>query len=134
MDPHNLLKKDENFIWTEKYQKSFEKIKNLLCSKSILRILENKSRKSEISVAEISVINRITKEEGSRMSIEKRSCEILATLGHRKRIHTIFIIILPGKQMKEKIKIWFNESFRPAKRPFEIVSIDTIGGFGEVHG
>lgn len=39
MDPlHNLLRKGQNFTWSEKCQESFENIKKLLCSQPVLAI------------------------------------------------------------------------------------------------
>lgn len=39
LDPlHNLLRKGQKFIWSEKCQESFNKIKTLLCLKPILTI------------------------------------------------------------------------------------------------
>jgi hypothetical protein len=41
LDPlHNLLRKGQKFIWSEKCQKSFEAIKGLLCSTPILAIFD----------------------------------------------------------------------------------------------
>jgi len=41
LDPlHNLLRKNQRFIWTEECQKSFEKIKKLMCSQPILEIFD----------------------------------------------------------------------------------------------
>lgn len=40
LDPlHNLLREDVKFIWSTECQESFDKIKQLLCSKPILKIL-----------------------------------------------------------------------------------------------
>lgn len=42
MDPiHNLLRKNQQFIWTEECQDSFNKIKKLLCSKPVLGIFDS---------------------------------------------------------------------------------------------
>lgn len=41
LDPlHNLLRKNQKFVWTEECQKSFEKMKQLLCSQPILEIFD----------------------------------------------------------------------------------------------
>lgn len=41
LDPiHNLLRKNQKFIWSEDCQKAFEKIKSLLCSQPILEIFD----------------------------------------------------------------------------------------------
>lgn len=41
LDPlHNLLRKRQKFIWTEKCQESFDRIKKLLCSQSVLEIFD----------------------------------------------------------------------------------------------
>lgn len=41
LDPlHNLLRKNQKFIWSEECEKSFNKIKLLLCSQPILRIFD----------------------------------------------------------------------------------------------
>lgn len=41
LDPlHNLLRKNQKFIWSEDYQTSFQKIKDLLCSEPILEIYD----------------------------------------------------------------------------------------------
>lgn len=41
LDPlHNLLRKNQKFIWSEECQKAFEKIKSLLCSQPILEIFD----------------------------------------------------------------------------------------------
>ncbi|XP_039306036.1 uncharacterized protein LOC113003495 isoform X1 [Solenopsis invicta] len=41
LDPlHNLLQKNQIFTWTEKCQKSFEKIKHMLCTKPVLAIFD----------------------------------------------------------------------------------------------
>lgn len=43
LDPlHNLLRKNQQFIWTEDCQASFDRIKDLLCHQPILRIFDQK--------------------------------------------------------------------------------------------
>lgn len=42
LDPlHNLLRKGQKFIWTEKCKESFERIKDLLCSQPVLEIFDS---------------------------------------------------------------------------------------------
>lgn len=41
LDPlHNLLKKNQKFIWSDKCQEAFETVKTLLCSQPILEIFD----------------------------------------------------------------------------------------------
>ena len=41
LDPlHNLLRKGQTFIWTQKCQEAFDKVKDLLCSEPILTIFD----------------------------------------------------------------------------------------------
>lgn len=41
LDPlHNLLRKDQKFVWSDECQKAFETMKNLLCSQPVLEIFD----------------------------------------------------------------------------------------------
>lgn len=41
LDPlHNLLRKNQKFIWTDECQKAFEMVKNLLCTQPVLEIFD----------------------------------------------------------------------------------------------
>ncbi|CAB3232420.1 unnamed protein product [Arctia plantaginis] len=60
---HNLLRKDVKFIWTKECQKSFDKIKELLCLKPILKIFDPEQPIKIYTDASINGVGAVLKQE-----------------------------------------------------------------------
>ena len=63
LDPlHNLLRKNQKFIWTNECEESFDKIKLLLCSEPVLGIFDPKLKIKIYTDASIKGIGAILKQ------------------------------------------------------------------------
>lgn len=104
LDPlHNLLRKDQNFIWTDNCQKSFDTIKRQLCSKPILEIFDPNLPihiYTDASIQGLGAILKQPQEDG-----EERPCAYFSRKlnDSQKRKKAIYLECLA---IKEAVKYW----------------------------
>lgn len=104
LDPlHNLLRKDQNFSWTEKCQKSFDTIKELLCSKPILEIFDPNLPIHIYTDASIHGVGAILKQP--QENGEEKPCAYFSRKLNesQKRKKAIYLECLA---IKEAVKYW----------------------------
>lgn len=64
LDPlHNLLRKNTKFIWSDKCQETFDKIKKILCSKPVLAIFNPNSQIFMYTDASIKGLGAVLKQD-----------------------------------------------------------------------
>lgn len=104
LDPlHNLLRKDQKFIWTGNCQKSFDTIKEQLCSKPILEIFDPYLPihiYTDASIQGLGAILKQPQEDG-----EERPCAYFSRKlnDSQKRKKAIYLECLA---IKEAVKYW----------------------------
>lgn len=104
LDPlHNLLRKEQNFIWTEKCQESFDTIKKLLCLKPILEIFDPELPIHIYTDASIQGIGAILKQP--QKNGEEKPCAYFSRKlnDSQKRKKAIYLECLA---IKEAVKYW----------------------------
>lgn len=100
---HNLLKKNQRFIWSEECKKSFEEIKNLLCSQPVLEIFdENLPIKiyTDASLKGIGAILKQTQPNGEEKPVAYFSKKLNEAQKKKKAIY------LEGLAIKEAVRYW----------------------------
>lgn len=104
LDPlHNLLRKDQKFIWTEKCQETFDKIKDMLCSRPILEIFDPDLTIHIYTDASIEGIGAILKQP-NRNGEEKPCAYFSRKLNEsQKRKKAVYLECLA---IKEALKYW----------------------------
>lgn len=104
LDPlHNLLRKDVKFVWSPECQKSFEKMKELLCSKPILKIFDPDKPIKIYTDASIKGIGAVLKQEdenGVNKPVAYFSKKLTETQKKKKAIYIECLAI------KEAVKYW----------------------------
>ena len=104
LDPlHNLLRKDVKFVWSIECQESFKKIKDLLCSKPILRIFDSELPIKIYTDASIKGIGAVLKQEdknGDNKPVAYFSKKLTETQKKKKAIY------LEGLAIKEAVRYW----------------------------
>lgn len=100
---HNLLRKDVKFIWTTECQESFEKIKELLCSRPVLKIFDHEQPIKIYTDASIKGVGAVLKQEdknGVNKPVAYFSKKLTETQKKKKAIYLECLAI------KEAIKYW----------------------------
>lgn len=104
LDPlHNLLRKDQKFIWTEMCQESFDTIKRLLCLKPILAIFDHNLPihiYTDASVQGIGAILKQPQQNGEEMPCAYFSRKLNDSQKRKKAIYLECLAI------KEAVKYW----------------------------
>ncbi|GBP66806.1 Transposon Tf2-8 polyprotein [Eumeta japonica] len=104
LDPlHNLLRKDVKFIWSKECQESFDRIKQLLCSKPILRIFDPAQPIKIYTDASIKGVGAILKQEdktGVSKPVAYFSKKLTESQKKKKAIYLECLAI------KESLKYW----------------------------
>lgn len=104
LDPlHNLLRKGQKFIWSEKCQESFETVKNHLCSKPILAIFDPNlpiSIYTDASMQGIGAVLKQTQQDGEEKPCAYFSKKLSDAQKKKKAIY------LECFAIKEAIKYW----------------------------
>lgn len=100
---HNLLRKDQKFIWTEKCQESFDTIKNMLCSRPILEIFDPDLPIHIYTDASIQGIGAILKQP--QKNGEEKPCAYFSRKlnDSQKRKKAVYLECLA---IKEAVKYW----------------------------
>lgn len=100
---HNLLRKDQKFIWTEKCQESFNKTKNFLCSKPVLGIFDPDKEiyiYTDASIQGLGAILKQPQENGDEKPIAYFSKRLTKSQTQKKAIYLECLAI------KEAIQYW----------------------------
>lgn len=104
LDPlHNLLRKNQKFIWTEECQKSFQKIKDLLCSQPILEIYDQNlpiNIYTDASLQGLGAVLKQTQPNGKDKPVAYFSKKLNQSQKHKKAVYLECLAI------KEAIKYW----------------------------
>lgn len=104
LDPlHELLRKGKQFIWSEECNKSFECVKNLLCSKPVLSILDSDLPihiYTDASLEGVGAILKQPQENGEEKPVAYFSKKLNHTQKKKKAIYLECLAI------KEAIKYW----------------------------
>ena len=100
---HNLLRKNQKFIWTERCQKAFDKIKALLCSQPILTIFDNNLPiriYTDASIEGLGAVLKQPQENGEEKPVAYFSKKLNDCQKRKKAIYLECLAI------KEAIKYW----------------------------
>lgn len=100
---HNLLRKDVKFIWTKECQKSFDKIKDLLCSKPILKIFDPELPIKIYTDASIQGVGAVLKQEDENRINKPVAYFSKKLTDTQKRKKAIYLECLA---IKEAVKYW----------------------------
>jgi len=104
LDPlHNLLRKDQSFIWSDKCQNSFKTIKDLLCSQPILEIFDRALAINIYTDASIQGVGAILKQiqtDGKEKPVAYFSKKLNESQKRKKAIYLECLAI------KEAVKYW----------------------------
>lgn len=104
LDPlHNLLRKNQKFVWLEECQKSFEKIKELLCSQLILEIFDQElaiNIYTDASLEGVGAILKQTQPNGKEKPVAYFSKKLNEAQKRKKAIYLECLAI------KEAVKYW----------------------------
>lgn len=104
LDPlHNLLRKDVKFIWSTECQKSFDKIKELLCSEPVLKIFDPELPINIYTDASIKGVGAVLKQEeknGISKPVSYFSKKLTEAQKKKKAIYLECLAI------KEAVKYW----------------------------
>lgn len=104
LDPlHNLLRKGQSFIWSEECQKSFEKIKQLLCSQPILEIFDRDlpiNIHTDACLQGVGAILKQTQTDGKEKPVAYFSKKLNESQKRKKAIYLECLAI------KEAVKYW----------------------------
>lgn len=104
LDPlHNLLRKDVKFIWSAECQRSFDKIKALLCSEPILKIFDPELPINIYTDASIKGLGAVLKQEddnGNNKPVAYFSKKLNEAQKKKKAIYLECLAI------KEAVKYW----------------------------
>lgn len=100
---HNLLRKNEKFIWSERCENAFNKIKELLCSQPVLEIFDRElpiKLFTDASLEGIGAILKQTQPDGSDRPIAYFSKKLNEVQKRKKAIYLECLAI------KEAVKYW----------------------------
>lgn len=100
---HNLLRKNQKFIWSSDCQNSFEEIKNLLCSQPILAILDQNlpiNIHTDASLEGIGAVLKQTQLDGKEKPVAYFSKKLNESQKKKKAIYLECLAI------KEAIRYW----------------------------
>lgn len=100
---HNLLRKNQKFIWTSDCQNSFEEIKNLLCSQPILEIFDQDlpiNIHTDASLEGIGAVLKQIQSNGKEKPVAYFSKKLNETQKRKKAIYLECLAI------KEAIRYW----------------------------
>lgn len=100
---HNLLRKNTEFQWTEQCQKSFEEVKNHLCSQPILAIFDPKLKtiiETDASEEGIGAVFKQCQENGEVKPVAYFSKKLK---DYQKKKKALYLECLA---MKEAVKFW----------------------------
>lgn len=100
---HNLLRKNQNFNWTDKCQATFKKIKNILCSQPVLEIFDQElpiSIYTDASIDGVGAILKQTQKDGKQKPIAYFSKKLNQAQKKKKAIYLECLAI------KEAVKYW----------------------------
>lgn len=104
LDPlHNLLRKNQKFIWTEECQTSFQKIKDLLCSQPILEIYDQNlpiNIYTDASLQGLGAVLKQTQPNGKDKPVAYFSKKLNQSQKQKKAVYLECLAI------KEAIKYW----------------------------
>ncbi|CAB3244666.1 unnamed protein product [Arctia plantaginis] len=104
LDPlHNLLRKNQKFVWTEECQKSFDMIKNLLCSQPVLEIFDQNLTINIYTDASIEGVGAILKQiqpDGKEKPVAYFSKKLNEAQKKKKAIYLECLAI------KEAVRYW----------------------------
>lgn len=104
LDPlHNLLRKNEKFVWSEKCEESFNQIKNYLCSQPVLEIFDKDlpiKIFTDASLEGIGAILKQTQLDGKDKPVAYFSKKLNDSQKRKKAIY------LECLAMKEAVKYW----------------------------
>lgn len=104
LDPiYKLLRKNQEFIWSEECKKSFDKVKKLLCSKPILEIFDHKRPikiYTDASLQGIGAVLKQTQDNGEEKPVAYFSKKLNELQKRKKAIYLECLAI------KEAIKYW----------------------------
>lgn len=117
LDPlHNLLRKDQKFIWSEKCEESFEKIKKLLCSQPVLEIFDKDlpiTIHTDASLEGIGAVLKQTQPNGKEKPVAYFSKKLNEAQKKKKAIYLECLAI------KEAVRYW---QYWLINRPFIVYS------------
>lgn len=104
LDPlHNLLRKNQKFDWSEECQKTFEKIKNLLCTQPVLEIFDRDlpiNIYTDASLEGVGAILKQTQCDGKEKPVAYFSKKLNETQKKKKAIYLECLAI------KEAVRYW----------------------------
>lgn len=104
LDPlHNLLRKNQKFVWSEECQKAFDTIKNLLCTQPVLEIFDQELPINIYTDASLEGIGAILKQiqpDGKEKPVAYFSKKLNEAQKKKKAIYLECLAI------KEAVKYW----------------------------
>lgn len=104
LDPlHNLLRKDIKFEWSVECQKSFDKVKELLCSEPILKIFDPEQPieiYTDASIKGVAAVMKQMDEKGDSKPVAYFSKKLMEAQKKKKAIYLECLAI------KEAVKYW----------------------------
>ena len=104
LDPlHNLLRKNQPFIWSDECHKAFEKIKNLLCSQPVLEIFDKDlpiNIYTDASIQGVGAILKQTQLDGKEKPVAYFSKKLNGAQKKKKAIYLECLAI------KEAVRYW----------------------------
>lgn len=104
LDPlHNLLRKNQKFVWSEECQKAFDTIKNLLCSQPVLEIFDQELPINIYTDASLEGVGAILKQlqpDGKEKPVAYFSKKLNEAQKKKKAIYLECLAI------KEAVKYW----------------------------
>lgn len=117
LDPlHNLLRKGQSVVWSEECQKSFNKIKDLLCSQPILAIFDQNlpiNIYTDASLLGIGAVLKQTQSNGKEKPVAYFSKKLNETQKRKKAIYLECLAI------KEAVRYW---QYWLINKPFTVFS------------
>lgn len=104
LDPlHNLLRKNQKFIWTDKCQEAYEKIKNILCSQPVLEIYDKDlpiNIYTDASIEGVGAILKQIQQDGKEKPVAYFSKKLNSAQKKKKAIYLECLAI------KEAVRYW----------------------------
>lgn len=100
---HNLLRKNQEFVWSEKCQNAFEMMKNLLCSQPVLEIFDQNlpiNIYTDASIEGVAAILKQTQTDGKEKPVAYFSKKLNEAQKKKKAIYLECLAI------KEAVKYW----------------------------
>lgn len=100
---HNLLRKNQKFVWTDRCQKAFEIIKNLLCSQPVLEIFDKNlpiNIYTDASLEGVAAILKQPQSDGKEKPVAYFSKKLNESQKRKKAIYLECLAI------KEAVRYW----------------------------